>query len=114
MERMAGKTQAVKIHVRKGDLVEVRKGADRGKRGKVLEVHRREGRVVVEGVRLVKRHTRPTRTNPQGGVVESPAPVTAANVMLVCPSCNQPARVGKDRSGDEAVRVCKNCGKAID
>ncbi|MBO2518219.1 MAG: 50S ribosomal protein L24 [Limnochorda sp.] len=103
-----------KVHVRKGDLVEVRKGADRGKRGKVLQVYPREGRVVVEGVRLIKRHTRPSRTNPQGGVVESPAPIQAANVMLVCPSCNQAVRYGKDRSGKQVVRVCKNCGKTID
>lgn len=114
---MTGKARvarAAKVHVRKGDLVEVRKGVDRGKRGKVLEVHPREGRVVVEGVRLIKRHTRPSRTNPQGGVVESPAPIYAANVMLVCPSCNQAVRFGTDRSGEQAVRVCRNCGKTID
>ncbi|WP_068140366.1 50S ribosomal protein L24 [Limnochorda pilosa] len=111
---MAGKAEVRKVHVRKGDLVEVRKGEDRGKRGKVLEVLPRKGRVVVEGVRVVKRHSRPSRTNPQGGVVESPAPLTAANVMLVCPSCNQPTRFGTDRSGEDVVRVCKNCGKTID
>src|SRR5690606_31339337 len=112
VKRMTTKARA-KVHVRKGDLVEVRKGADRGKRGKVLQVYPREGRVVVEGVRLIKRHTRPSRTNPQGGVVESPAPIQAANVMLVCPSCNQAVRYGKDRSGVRVVRVCTSCGKAI-
>lgn len=108
--RMAGS-----LHVKKNDVVHVLSGVDRGKTGKVLEVHPKEGRVVVDGVHIVKRHTRPTRTNPQGGVIEQPGPIHVSNVMVVCPSCNKPTRVSRRReSGKEVVRVCKRCGKAID
>ena len=104
-----------KIHVRKGDTVEVIRGDDAGKRGKVLQVFPREGRIVVEGVNIQKRHTRPTRTNPQGGVIEKPGPIDSSKVMLVCPGCDKPTRYRRQRSGDgELVRVCVRCGKLID
>lgn len=104
-----------KVHVKKGDLVKVLSGEDAGKTGKVLEVSPREGRVVVEGVNIIKKHVRPTRTNPQGGVIERPGPIHASKVMVVCPSCNAPTRVRRERSeGKGVARVCKRCGKPID
>ncbi len=104
-----------KVHVKTGDLVEVLSGEDRGKRGKILEVMPKKGRVIVDGINIQKKHTRPTRTNPQGGVVESAGPVDASNVGLVCSSCKKPSRLGRDRSADgEVVRTCKHCNKAID
>mgnify|MGYP000153292250 CR=1 FL=1 len=116
---MAGRSRAaavpVKVHVKKGDLVEVLRGDDRGKRGKVLQVMPRLGRVVVEGINIQKRHTRPTRTNPQGGVVERPGPIDSSKVMLVCPSCDKPTRYRRRREADGSLtRVCRRCGKAID
>lgn len=104
-----------KLHVRKNDLVEVIRGDDAGKRGKVLQVFPREGRIVVEGVNIQKRHTRPSRTNPQGGVIEKPGPIDSSKVMLVCPSCDKPTRYRRQRSADrDLVRVCRRCGKMID
>jgi len=106
---------AQKVHVKKDDTVHVLSGEDVGKTGKVLEVLPKEGRVVVDGINIIKKHARPTRQNPQGGVIEQPGPIQASNVMVVCPSCNAPTRVSHRRSaGSEAVRVCKRCGKSID
>lgn len=104
-----------RLRVKKGDQVQVVSGDDAGKTGKVLEVIPRKGRVVVEGINIVKKHARPTRQNPQGGVIEQPGSIHASNVMLVCPSCKAPTRVGVRRSeGKAAERICKRCGKPID
>lgn len=104
-----------KVHVKKGDLVQVLWGVDAGKTGKVLEVRPSEGRVIIDGVNIIKRHTRPTRQAPQGGVIEQPGPVYSSKVALVCPSCDKPTRVKRERSEDGAPsRVCRRCGKSID
>lgn len=106
---------AMKVHVRKGDRVQVRSGVDAGKRGKVIEVIPSKGRIVVEGVNIQKRHTRPTRENPQGGVIERPGPIYSSKVSLVCPNCDKPTRYGTERSKDgEPKRICRKCGKSID
>ncbi len=119
-----------KMKVKKGDLVHMLSGKDRGKEGRVLEARPRERRVVVENLNVQKRHTRPrpikdssrmggTQMTP-GGVIEKPAPVPVANVMLVCPTCNRPTRIGmttKEVKGRQVqARVCKraDCGQEID
>ena len=102
----------LKLHVKKGDTVMVIKGKDAGKKGKILAVDTNKKRVVVEGVNIVKRHTRPTRQMPQGGIIEKESPVASANVMLYCANCNQPARFGKKfLETGEKVRFCKKCGE---
>lgn len=104
-----------KIHVRKGDTIHVLAGVDAGKTGKILEVLPKKGRVVVDGINIIKKHSRPTRTNPQGGVIERPGPIHASNVMLVCPNCNRPTRVSRQsEDGKRGGRTCKRCGKSID
>lgn len=103
-----------KMHVKKDDLVAVISGEDKGKQGKVLEARPRENRVVVDGVNIQKRHVRPTRTNPQGGVVERPGPIAASNVLLVCPNCKQPRRMRRRRTEGGVVRECTRCGKTVD
>lgn len=104
-----------KVHVRKGDTVVVITGKSAGKKGKVLEVHPKTSRVVVEGVNVVKRHTRPTRTMPQGGINEKPAPIHSSNVLPFCPKCDSPVRVSKKvLSGGKKERACKKCGKVLD
>jgi large subunit ribosomal protein L24 len=129
MTRTATKT-AKKLKIRRGDLVEVLTGKDVGRRGKVLEVIPTEGRVIVEKINIVKRHTKPRPIQntsrmgsagmTPGGVVEKPAPVHVGNVMVVCPVCNRPTRVGmKERESHGElikVRVCKrvDCGEEID
>ena len=106
---------STKVHVKKGDLVMVIKGKDAGKKGKVLRVIPKEGRVVVEGVNIVKKHTRPTPKMPQGGIIEKEAPMSSSKVMLFCTKCNRPTRVGKRFLADgKKVRYCKKCGEVID
>lgn len=103
-----------KVHVKKGDTVLVITGKHAGKKGKVISVIPDKSRVVVEGVNIVKRHTRPTRNMPQGGIVQKEAPIHSSNVMLFCTKCNSPTRVGKKFLADgEKVRVCKKCGETI-
>jgi len=106
----------MKIH--KGDQVMVISGKEAGKSGKVLRVDREKRRIVIERLNMAKRHTRPhPKKNPQGGVIESEAPIDVSNVMLVCPACGQSTRVGYRFADDGTkVRVCRrdNCGKDID
>ncbi|WP_456434241.1 50S ribosomal protein L24 [Thermosulfuriphilus sp.] len=104
----------VKLHVRKNDRVLVRRGKDRGKIGRVLEVLPNRQRAVVEGVNIVKRHLRPTPYS-QGGIVEKPAPVHVSNLMIVCPKCMRGVRVGRKFLEDGTkVRICKKCGEIIE
>jgi len=103
-----------KVHVRKGDTVLVVAGKNTGKKGKVLTVLPEDSRVVVEGVNVVKRHTKPTQKLPQGGIMEREAPIHSSNVMLFCNKCNTPVRVGKKiLDNGEKVRICKKCGENI-
>ena len=122
---------ATKMKIKKGDLVQVLSGKDRGKQGRVIEARPGEQRVLVENLNIVKRHMKPRPIkNPSrmgqsqiqpGGVIEKPAPLPAAKVMVVCPVCKRPTRVGvvvKEVKGGDArkVRVCRreDCGQEID
>ena len=103
-----------KMNVKKGDQVEVLSGKDKGARGEVLRALPSEGKVVVEGVAIVKRHTKPNQLNQQGGIVEKPAAIDVSNVALVCPSCGKATRVGHEVNAEgKKVRVCKKCGAEI-
>ncbi|MCK9314217.1 MAG: 50S ribosomal protein L24 [Methanocorpusculum sp.] len=103
------------MHVKKGDTVMVTTGKDAGKKGKILRVLPQENRVVVEGVNKVKKHQKPSRSLPQGGILKIEAPLNASNVMLVCNRCNTPTRVGRKVMENNAkVRTCKKCGETID
>jgi large subunit ribosomal protein L24 len=110
----------VRVKIRKGDTVEVISGRmeDKGKRGEVVKVLPDEQRVVVQGVNIRKKHQRQSQTQGRrtvsGGVVEFEAPVSIANVMLVCPKCRKPARVGVHREGDSSQRECKKCHSLFD
>lgn len=104
-----------KIHVKSGDTVTVISGDSRGKKGKVLQVHPKTGKVIVEGVNIQKKHTKPTQTNPQGGIIETPGPIDASNVALVCPKCKDATKVRRERQANGKLeRQCKKCGKSID
>ncbi|MHB8918858.1 MAG: 50S ribosomal protein L24 [Desulfocucumaceae bacterium] len=103
-----------KVHVRKGDTVLVTTGKDKGKKGKVVSVNPDKGRVIIDGVNIIKRHTKPTQKMPQGGIMEKPAPVDSSNVMLFCTKCNSPTRISKKILEDgKKVRVCKECGEIL-
>ncbi len=99
-----------KMHVKKGDMVMVITGKDAGKKGKVLEVFPKKGRVVIEKINLVKRHTKPSQSLPQGGILEKEAPIASSNVMLYCTECNSVTRVSMKETEAGKVRVCKKCG----
>ncbi len=103
------------LHIKRNDEVVVLSGKDRGARGKVLRVFPQRNRVIVENVNFIKRHTRPNpQKNIQGGVVEKEAPVHLSNLMLVCPECREPSRVGFTLLSDgEKVRVCRKCKATI-
>ena len=100
-----------KMHVKKGDKVVVLSGKDKGKEGTILRAKPAEGKVIVEGVAIVKKAVRPNPQNQQGGIVEQEAAIDASNVMLVCPKCGKPTRVGHGVADKgKQVRVCTNCG----
>ncbi len=104
--------------IRKGDTVQVIAGDDAGVRGAVQRVLPKADRVVVSGVNIVKKHQRPIRAGRgqvQPGVIEFEAPIHISNVLLVCPRCSEPTRVGFARQEDGSkTRVCKKCGETID
>ena len=102
--------------IRKNDSVVVITGKDRGKRGRVLQLVPAKNRLIVEGVNIVKRHTRPNpRQNVKGGVVEREAPLHASNVQIVCPECGAPTRIGRRLLGDgRKVRICRKCDGVVD
>jgi large subunit ribosomal protein L24 len=104
------------MSIRKNDQVMVRAGKDRGKKGRVLSVVPGTNRVIVEGVNLIKRHTRPNpQKNIKGGIVEREAPLAASNVQLVCPECSNPTRVGRKLLDDgRRVRYCRKCKGVVD
>ena len=107
-----------KLSIRKEDTVVVLSGKDKGKQGKVLEVMPDEGKVVVEKVNMVSRHTKPRRQGEEGGILKKEAPLYACKVQHVCPKCGKPTRPAhkkaeKEISGKKkmvSVRVCKKCG----
>ncbi len=104
-----------KCHVKKDDKVKVITGKDKGKIGKVLKIERKKNRILVENINVVKRHTRPTAQNRQGGIVESEAPVPWSNVMLLCNKCLSPVRIKMRRLDDgNKVRTCRKCNEIID
>ena len=104
-----------KVRIKKGDTVMVITGKSAGKKGKVLDVMPRDGKVLVEGVNMVKKHQRPTQVMPQGGIIDKEAPLQVSNVMVVCSKCNSPVRVGKKLTDSgNRVRFCKKCGNVLD
>ena len=106
---------AAGIRLRKGDEVVVIAGKDRGKRGRIQEVHPRERTVIVAGVNIAKRHTKPNPAKQQkGGIVDQPMPLGLGKVMVDCPHCGKPTRVGH-RVDDDGTkeRLCKQCNEAI-
>ncbi len=102
-----------KMNIKAGDTVKVITGKDKGAQGEVLFAYPQKGRVTVQGVNLVKKALRPTQANPNGGIDTREAPIDVSNVMLVCPECGLPTRIGFKVEGDTKTRVCKKCGKAI-
>lgn len=103
------------MRLKKGDTVVVISGNYRDKRGKITRVMPDSGRILVEGVNIVRRHTRPVRRGDPGGILEKEAPINHSNVMLICPSCGEPTRIGKMELADGSrARYCKKCNEILE
>lgn len=102
-------------HVKKDDTVVVLAGKDKDKRGKVLGVEPKRKKVLVDGVNVVRRHTKPRPPKfPQGGIIEKTLPIDLSNVMLICPKCNKPTRaVAKLQTDGSKIRACRSCNEQI-
>lgn len=100
--------------LKKNDTVVVIRGRDRGKRGKILRVLGSKDKALVEGVQLAKKHMRPTRDNPQGGIATVEVPISTANIMFLCPRCSKKSRIGYTILTDgQKKRVCKKCNEIV-
>ncbi len=107
--------EPVPIRLKKNDMVEVLSGKEKGKTGKVLRVIREKNQVLVEKVNMIKRHTRPSPTTGQGGIVEKEAPLHVSKVMLICPKCATATRFALSQTAEgKKVRVCRQCKELID
>jgi large subunit ribosomal protein L24 len=110
----------VRIEIKREDTVKVISGRDKGKTGRVLRVDHGAGRILVEHVMMVKRHTRPNPAQQiKGGIAERESPIAASNVMIVCPGCNKPVRISHHveqlpGGSSRRTRVCPKCGQTLD
>ena len=104
-----------KVHIRKNDIVKVISGKEKGKVGRVLKIDRENGRVYVEKINMVKRHIKPGKSHPQGGIVEKEAGLALSNVLIMCDKCNLPTRIAHpvDGAGSRS-RACKRCGDVLE
>ncbi len=103
-----------KFHIKKGDLVQVNTGVDRGKQGKVLEMLPKKERAIVEGINMISKHTKPNAAHPQGGIIKKEAPIHISNLNVVDPSTNKPTRVGRKVNEDgKIVRYAKKSGTVL-
>ena len=102
-----------KIHVKRDDTVIIVSGDDKGKVGKVLEVSPKEGKIIVEGVNLVKKHVKPRPPKENGGIVDAEAPLYASKAQLYCSACKAAIRAKHQMKGDTKIRVCAKCGAEL-
>ena len=105
--------QQRKTKIKKGDEVVMLSGKDKGKRGKVLRIVGKEGKVIIEGINLVKKHQRPKRQGEKGEIIVLPRAVDISNVALYCASCGRKTRVGYRFSGEEKLRICQKCQRPL-
>ena len=107
--------ETAKVNIRKNDIVKVISGREKGKVGRVLKIDREKGRIFVEKLNMVKRHIKPGKTHPQGGIVEKEAPLAFSNVLIMCDKCNKSTRIAmKVDPGGKRYRVCKRCGDVLE
>jgi large subunit ribosomal protein L24 len=102
------------LTIKKNDRVRIIAGKDKGKEGRVLRAYPVSQRVVVEGANFIKKAQRPTQKVPQGGILQREGTIHVSNVMLICPGCGEPTRVGRKREEGVRLRVCKKCGKPVE
>lgn len=103
----------VKLKIKKGDQVVVLSGSDKGKKGEVLQVRPKDNKAIVQGINIIKKHTKPSAQNPQGGILETEAPIQISNLAIVDPETGKATRVGFRLEGDKKVRFAKKSGKIL-
>ena len=101
------------MNIKKGDLVIIKKGKDHGKTGKIIKVFPAKNQVTVEALNLVKKIKRAKREGEKGEIILVPRPINRANVMIICPHCKKPTKIGYQTANGKKVRICKKCGSAI-
>ena len=101
------------LRVRKGDKVIVLAGKDKGKSGKVLRAMPKADKLLIESINIIKRHQRPRKQGEKGQILQMPSPIHVSNVMLICPKCSKPTRVGYRLEGEGKLRICKKCGGTV-
>ena len=101
------------MNIKKGDLVLIKKGKDKGKSGKVVKILPKDDKVVVEALNLVKKIQKPKKAGEKGQMISIPRPVFRANVMLICPSCKKSTRIRYNKDNKSKYRICKKCGSKI-
>ena len=107
--------ETAKMRIRKNDIVKVISGREKGKVGRVLKVDREKGRIYIEKLNMVKRHIKPGKTHPQGGIVEKESPVAFSNVLIMCDKCNKPTRIAMQADpGGKRIRICRRCGDVLE
>ncbi len=103
------------LGIKKNDTVQVISGDEKGKKGRVLSMLSKDDRIIVEGINMIKRHMKPSKKYSQGGIIEKEASVERSNIMLVCPKCGKPTKIGnKILENDKKIRLCKKCGEVIE
>ena len=103
-----------KVHVKTGDTVVVLSGKERGKKGKIIAVSPKEGKVIIEGVNMVSKHVKPKKMGEAGGIIKAEGAMYASKVQLVCPSCDKATRIAHKISEDgKKQRICKKCGNTL-
>lgn len=101
------------MKIKNKDTVIINKGKDVGKSGRVERVIKKKGKIIVSGINIYKKHGKPTKKNPKGGVIDVTMPLRVENVTLVCPHCSKPTRVGYKVTIERKIRICKKCGDKI-
>lgn len=104
-----------KMQVKKDDTVQVVAGAEKGKTGRILSVIPGKGRLIIESINFRKKHTKPSRENQQGGIIQKESSISVSNVLLYCPSCKKGVKIRKEiRKDGSRTRICKKCGEVFD
>lgn len=102
------------LKLKKGDQVLIITGKDRGRRGAIEKVLSRQNKIIVTGVNIAKRHLKPSRKNPHGGIISQPSPMDASNVLIVCPRCDRPTRIGYRILKEKKMRLCRKCQESLE
>ncbi len=102
------------MKLKKGDNVKIIAGKDAGKSGIIEKVFPQDERIVVKGIALAKKHVKPSKKNPQGGILDINLKIDSSNAMLVCPSCDKPTKIGYKINDDNKLRICKKCNSSLE